>query len=305
VSFAGRRWRSRAAAILVSSVSVATGSATLAWIRHARGDATGARDAMAEAVRAADPSMCDMLNPVPAQWARLLLAQGDVGTVAQWTAERRLSPNDEPSYAHEPAYLVFARLLLAQARPDQSLALLDRLHADAAAQGRVGSVIEIQALRALALAASGDDAGGVKALAAALTLAHPQLYVRVFADEGRPMATLLGRLIATQGERPATNTIPVGYLGRLAQAFDQDAAAGAADVASKTAVLPRLVTALSDRELQVLRLVAEGKPNRVIADDLYVSIHTVKKHVTHILDKLGAANRTEVAARARELRLLP
>jgi LuxR family maltose regulon positive regulatory protein len=286
--------------------SLANGLATLAWIRQADGDVPNALDAIAEAERVADPSAADLLNPVPAQRARLLLAQGDVAAAARWTAKRGLGPDDEPSYPREPAYLVLARVLLAQDLPDQALRLLDRLQVDATAHGRIGSVIEIQALRALALAASGDDAGAVDTLAAAFTLGHPQGYVRVFADEGPPMAALLGRLIATQRSKPsATKAIPVDYLGRLVRAFDQDAASGAVEAAPGRAVVAALVTALSDRELEVLRLVAAGKPNREIADELYVSIHTVKKHVTHILDKLGAANRTEVTARARELGLLP
>ena len=83
---------------------------------------------------------------------------------------------------------MLARVLLAQDRPGQALALLDRLHAAAVTQGRTGSLIETGALRALALAATGDEAGAVTALAGALTLACPQGYVRVFADEGPPMA---------------------------------------------------------------------------------------------------------------------
>jgi ATP/maltotriose-dependent transcriptional regulator MalT len=286
---------------------LATGLATLAWIRHIEGNATAALDAIEEAERVApSPAVADLHNPVPAQRARLLLVCGDVAAAARWTEQRGLTADDEASYPREPAYLVLARVLLAQDLPDRALRLLDRLQVDASAHERIGSLIEIQALRALALAASGDEAGAVDTLAAALTLAHPQRYVRVFADEGPPMAALLGRLIATQRSEPrATKAIPVDYLGRLLRTFDQDAARGAVEAAPGRAVVAGPVTALSDRELEVLRLVAAGKPNRQIADELYVSIHTVKKHVTHILDKLGAANRTEVTARARELGLLP
>ena len=121
-----------------------------------------------------------------------------MAAAARWTDETGLHADDEPRYPREPGYLVLARVLLAQERPAEALALLDRLYAAAVAQDRVGSVIEAGALRALALAACGQDADAVDALADVLTLACPQGYVRVFADEGPPMAALLTRLIAAQ-----------------------------------------------------------------------------------------------------------
>jgi tetratricopeptide repeat protein len=135
------------------------------------------------------PAVANLLNPVPAQRARLL-AQGDVAAAARWAKERGLAAEDKPGYTREPEYLV----LVAQNHPGPAPGLLDRLHAAATAQGRAGSVIEIQVLRALALAASGDQAAAAGALAGAFTLACPQGYVRVVADEGAPMGVLLGRL---------------------------------------------------------------------------------------------------------------
>ena len=108
---------------------------------------------------------------------------------------------------------MLARVLLAQDRPGEALALLDRLLAEAAAQDRMGSVIEIRALRALALAAGGDEPAAVDTLAEALTLACPQGYVRVFADEGPPMRALLGRIVAAhRAGQPAARGIPFGTL---------------------------------------------------------------------------------------------
>ena len=165
---------------------LATGLAALAWIRQAQGDHAGALEAMGEAGRVApDPAVPGLLNPIPAQRARLLLARGEVTPAARWTEERGLAPDDDPGYPREPEYLVLARVLLAQDDPAQALALLDRMHAAAAAQGRTGSVIEIQALRALALAAAGDQDAAVDALAQALMLGCPRGYVRVFAADGR------------------------------------------------------------------------------------------------------------------------
>jgi LuxR family transcriptional regulator, maltose regulon positive regulatory protein len=166
---------------------LATGLATLAWTRQAGGDPSGALDAMGEAERAMPGPAVGLINPVPAPRARLLLAQGEVAAAARWIQEHGLGPDDEPVYPREPEYLALARVLLAQDRPGPALALLERLHAAAAAQDRAGSIIEIQALRALALTAAGQEARAVDVLAAALTLACPQCYVRVFADEGPPM----------------------------------------------------------------------------------------------------------------------
>src|SRR5215468_5764513 len=136
---------------------LATSLATLAQIRQAQGDAAAAAAAMDEAQQAGpSPQVVALLNPVPSLWARLKLAHGDLAAVARWAAERGLGPDDEPSYIREPEHLVLARMLLAQDLPGQAIALLQRLLDVAAGQGRTGSVIEIAALRALALAARGD-----------------------------------------------------------------------------------------------------------------------------------------------------
>jgi LuxR family maltose regulon positive regulatory protein len=134
--------------------------------------------------------------------------------------------------------------------------------------------------------------------------------VRVFADEGAPMSALLGRLVAAQrvaaqrSDRNAAGGVPLAYLGRLLRAFGDEATPGASPSRGRGVGIPGLVEALSERELEVLRLVAAGKPNREIAAELYVALDTVKKHLTHIFEKLGAANRTQATARARELGLL-
>jgi LuxR family transcriptional regulator, maltose regulon positive regulatory protein len=152
---------------------LALGLATLAWIRQATGDQVGALQAMGEAERVApSPSLADVV--IPADKARLLLAQGDVAAAARWAEERSLNPGGEPTYLREREHLVLARVLLVQHRPGPALALLDRLHTAAESQHRTGSVIEIRALQALALAAAGDEASAVDALAGALTLACPR-----------------------------------------------------------------------------------------------------------------------------------
>ncbi len=181
---------------------------------------------------------------------------------------------------------------------------VERLHALAAAQGRRGSVIEVQALQALALAAAGDEPEGLATLAGALALGAPEGYVRVFVDEGAPRGGAArqahdGRAGAGRGRRrrparlprPAHRRVRAGRPGRPPQP-------------GRGAVLPGLVVPLSARELEVLGLLAAGKPNQAIAAELVITLDTVKRHVTHILDKLGAANRTQAVTQARELGLL-
>jgi LuxR family maltose regulon positive regulatory protein len=236
------------------------------------------------------------------QRARLLLAQGDVTAAAQWAEAAGLRPDDEPDYPREPEYLLLARVLLARNEPDLALTLLQRLLEGAVSQARTGSIIEIQALHALTLVAIGDDAGAIGALTVALTLASRHGHVRVFADEGAPMHVLLTRLSAAQaGQRDAARRIDPGYLAALMDAFGQ---AGSVPPSAR-ATPPGLAEPLTDRELEVLRLIAAGKSNQRIAHDLVVALDTVKKHVSHVMGKLGAANRTEAAARGRQLGLIP
>jgi LuxR family maltose regulon positive regulatory protein len=280
---------------------LAAGLVTLAWIRQASGDPAGAREAIEEAMRAA-PEPPGLLNPVPAQRARLLLAQGDAAAAASWTGENGLGAGDEPDYARESGHLVLARVLLAQGRPADALALLDRLHAAALAGGRTASVIEAGALRALALAASDEDAAAA-VLAGVLALACPQGYVRVFADAGPPMAALVGRQVAAQRSGRAVTTVAPGCLARLQSAFS--AAPGQPGSPPRSGSAPGLVDPLTSREQEVLELLAAGSSNRAIAAELVVTIDTVKKHVSHVLDKLGAASRTEAVACARALGLIP
>jgi LuxR family transcriptional regulator, maltose regulon positive regulatory protein len=288
---------------LVYTPLLAVGLALLAWIKQAEGDPAGALESMGEAARLApDPAITSLLNPVPADQARLLLAQGDVAAAGRWVGERGLGAEDELPYPSEVDYLVLARVLIAQGLPGRAVALLDRLHDSAAGQGRMGCLIEAGALRALALAAAGEEGRATSALAEALRLGCAEGYVRVFADEGAPMRALLGRLAsARRTQRSAASGIPASYLARILRAFDTKPA----ERPAATTAVPGLPEPLTSRERQVLGLLALGRANRDIAAELVVTLDTVKRHVSHILAKLGAANRTEAVARARTLNLIP
>jgi ATP/maltotriose-dependent transcriptional regulator MalT len=131
-------------------------------------------------------------------------------------------------------------------------------------------------------------------------MACPQGYVRVFADEGAPMETLLGWLVAAQRDgESAAGGVELAYLARLLRVSGGKAAAAGARRSAVT--VPGLVEPLTARELEVLRLLAAGTTNQAIAAELVVSLDTAKKHVSHVLGKLGAANRTEAVTRARQL----
>jgi LuxR family maltose regulon positive regulatory protein len=284
---------------------LATGLATLAWVRQASGDPSGARAAMAEAVELGPgPAVTSLLNPVLAERARLQLAQGDTTAAQRWATERGLESCGVPEHSREPEYLVFARLLIAQQQPATALALLDRLAENAT--GRTGSRIEIQMLRALALAASGHHPEALDALADALGCARREGWARVFLDEGDPMAALLRRLAATAASSPGnTRAVDLGQVASLLRTLDETGGSGPRPRGiDGRAPIPGMVEQLSPRELEVLGLLAAGRPNREIAQELFVTVDTVKKHVTHVLGKLGAANRTQAAARARALGLL-
>jgi LuxR family transcriptional regulator, maltose regulon positive regulatory protein len=294
---------------VTSARQLAEALVVLARIQLALGDQVAASAAISEAREAGpSPDVVDLFNPAGAQRVRLLLAQGELAQAAAWVAARGLDPGDQPSYPREREYLLLARLLIAQGEPARALLLLGRLHASAAAQARTGSLVEIGTVTALARAACGQDAGAAEALAEALALAWREGYVRVFADEGAPLAAVLDRLIAGQrgGRTPPAPGVPPGYLRRLRAAFgprDARAVAPQPVIATQVAA-PMLAEPLTDRELQVLALLAAGTSNQQIASELVVALETVKKHVGHILGKLGAANRTQAVARARALGLL-
>src|SRR6266498_1181452 len=279
---------------LTSTQSLASGLATLAWILQAKGNTGGAREAMDEAYRVMLPvEVVALLNPVPAERARLLLAQGDVKEVARWVEERGLEEGDEPNYSQEREYLVLARYLLSRNMLDQALALLERLAVAAKDQARMGSLIEIHLLQALGFQAAGKADQAVKVVAQALMQAEPEGYIRTFVDEGRPMAALLHRALS--------RGVTADYTARLLAAFPA--------VDQGTQPSPAPVTfpfnePLSERELEVLRLLASGASNQEIAEELSIALTTARKHVSNIIGKLGVTNRTQAVSRGRDFGLL-
>ena len=253
-------------------------------------------------------------SPTVAWKARIWIAQsetdpGRLEAAAQLLQERGLSTDGELTNVREDEHLALARLLIAQGkrRPgdgalEEATGLLERRLQAVEAGGIVPKVIEILALRALALQAQGHIAPALAALERALSLAEPQGYVRTFVDGGPPMAQLLDRALS-QGITP-------DYVARLLTAFKEDRFARqrtkdeASERCSSFVARPSSLILLSERELEVLRLIAAGLTNREIAETLVIALGTAKAHTANIYTKLGVRNRSQAVARARELDLL-
>jgi LuxR family transcriptional regulator, maltose regulon positive regulatory protein len=234
--------------------------------------------------------------------ARMNVAQGDLSAAAQWAQEIERSTSGDLNPGREFEHITLAQIYLAQQRLDDAQRLLARLLPAAQAAGRMGCVLEIVILQALTADAHGNQAEALATLEHALTVAEPEGYVRIFVDEGAPMAALL-RAAHQHGIAP-------GYVARLLAAFPSAADRGLRTESltpARSVLSPQsstLVEPLSERELDVLRLIAEGHSNQAIADWLVVAVSTVKKHVNNIYGKLDVQSRTQALLRARELKLL-
>ena len=267
----------------------------MARLREAEGDLDGALELLHEAQRVYVGDYFPDVRPVAAVRARLWIAQRNLGAALGWAQERGLSIDDDVSYLREFEHITLARVLLARSADehslDQALGFLGRLLEAAEAGGRTGSVIEILVQQALAHQLQGDAPAALAALERALALAEPEDYVRMFVDEGRPMAVLLAVLAKAAGRGPAAP-----YARRLLTAFDRtaDAAPGPQS----------LIEPLSERELDVLRLLRTDLDGPGIARELVVSLHTVRSHTKRIYAKLGVNNRRAAVRRAEALDLL-
>jgi LuxR family transcriptional regulator, maltose regulon positive regulatory protein len=232
------------------------------------------------------------VRPIAAMRCRVRIAEGDLSPAAEWAADRGVGVDDEPDYMDEYEHLTLARLMLAQHRADHRLdrvaavlGLLDRLHAAAADAGRDGSVLEIRTLQALAHHAHGDLPQALAVLDRSVAeTPEPESYVRLYLDEGAPMLALLHHAAG-------------GHTGVLRQRARR--------------LLERVETPgqpladpLSQRELQVLRLLDSELTGPAIARQLYVSVNTLRTHTKRIFTKLDVSTRAAAVRRAHERGLL-
>jgi LuxR family maltose regulon positive regulatory protein len=282
----------------------------LAYLNQAKGDYEAAFDLLGiiNSIKNEFPVRRINISPEPGfEQLRILLSHFRpemahlLTEVAQHVEIMSLRPDDEinfssTGYTHEHKYSDLARGLIALGRASDVLPLLERLMEGARLMGRQGDEIRYLVLNALAHYSLENIPFALDNLSQALTLAEPQGYVRLFIDEGPPMARLLYEALSRE--------IAPEYLRRLLAAFP--VTEPEEDTSTKfQADQSGLIEPLSERELEVLQLIAEGLNNPEIAARLFLSVHTVKTHIRNIYGKLNVHNRTQAIAQAKAFGLLP
>jgi LuxR family maltose regulon positive regulatory protein len=289
----------------------------MARTREAEGDLDGALMLLDEADQLYMSDFSPNVRPIAALKSRVWLAQGRLGEALDWARELGLSAQGELSYGHEFEHITLARVLLAQYKSSRAgnsildaVGLLQRLLQAAEAGQRMGSVIEILLLQALAHQMQGDIPAALMPLSRALALAEPEGYIRLFVDEGPAMVLLL--------REAAARAIMPDYTGTLLAAFpepdkearrkgDKEIDRALVSSVSRSPGLPvsqSLAEPLSERELDVLRLLRTDLSGPDIARELMVSLNTLRTHTKNIYDKLGVNSRRAAIHRAEELKLL-
>lgn len=244
---------------------------------------------------------------VAVQQVRMYLAMGETQAAIRWTQEHCTDWKSSYSYTIELMAILWARVWLAQGKASEAIETLEHALPVARAAGRWGVVIELLVLQALALALARQDAPALAALQEALELAEPEGYTRIFLDEGEPMARLLRMVYRSKekGSREYETRLLEALLPAEAparpvshQVLEGESAPG------KLPHYPVLIDPLTERELEVLGLIAEGYSNQEIAEQLFVTLGTVKAHLSHIYNKLDVRSRTQAVAKADQLQLL-
>jgi LuxR family maltose regulon positive regulatory protein len=281
---------------------VSLGQLALARVKQAQGDSESALRLVRKTEQVARQYNSNYwaAQAVTVQ-TQLWLAQGQINMAEQW-AEGRTIPAGAPlDYLHELEYLTLVRLFLAQARqgqplPEESISsALSLLREKAEEGGRTGRVLQVLVLQALADQLRGNLDRAITTLGQALRLAEPEGYIRLFVDEGEPME----RLLVAGSQRPEAGHQM--YLRELLASFKK---VTHDDLPISHLASESLVEPLSERELEILRLIANGMSNTQIAEKIIVTVGTVKWHLNNIYGKLNVRSRTQAIARARELELL-
>jgi LuxR family maltose regulon positive regulatory protein len=270
-------------------------------IADAEGDPQEAITLLDQAEQLYRPGFFPDVRPIAAMKARVWITHGNLSQAADWADGRGVSATDDAGYLSEFDHLTLVRLLIARhrAHPDpgalgQAVRLLDRLHEAAETSGRVGSLVEIRMLQALAQDAQGHRPQALQSLGQALAQApEPEGYVRLFLDEGAPMMGLL-----RDAEHQGLAGDHARRLLSLSAARDGEAAR------ARQRLVPPSAGPLTERELQVLRLLDSELSGPQIARELFVSHNTLRTHTKHIFTKLEVTTRRAAVRRARERGLM-
>ena len=267
-------------------LSACEGYRTLARCHFSQGNLAAVQKTLTEAIQTAEQyQLPNELAIIRTTEARLATLAGDTALATRWMQTARVSLEDDLAYESEQAHLVLARVNLALGRPHHALVLLKRLRRAAQTAERITPLIEIHILTALAYQVSGDIPAALNSLRLALQLAEPNGFVRLFLDEGIPIQRLLSKM----RDEDEKNT----YRDQLLASFHP----------SPFSLQP-LIEVLSPREMDVLRLLVRGLSDKEISEQLIIAPTTVIWHNQNIFRKLGVSNRTQAAARAREMRLV-
>jgi LuxR family maltose regulon positive regulatory protein len=293
-------------------IGMLDGYVSLALVKQAQGDIEGARMEIGKARNLAQSfdiiELDDLM--IDAYQVCLWLVQGNLGAALEWAEQRELSMNGElsgrawkdqsdflgNSYLSALEQLALARLLLATGRREDSLTLLKKLFESCQKKGFGWLAFEAQTITAMAFHSLGATEQALDSLQNALSMTVTDKPIRIFLEAGKPMRELL----KSYSQLPSTAGDLRSYANRILSAFEVESKMPAHEGQGDSSILE----ILSPREAEVLRLLAEGFSNQEIAQKMVVASSTVKSHVHHIYNKLGATKRTQAVARARELGLL-
>jgi LuxR family maltose regulon positive regulatory protein len=270
---------------------------SLTRVLFSKGDIAGAEEVIQKIFKVARESNVPtwIMNLNAAWQLRIWLAQGKLEAASQWMNERKPDLKKELSHFDGMEYIGFARVLIAQGKLNESISILDRLLEAAKTGGDVTREIELLILQAFAFQSGGDMNQALVTIEKALNLGESRGFYRIFVDEGPSMASLLYEALG--------HGIAPDYVNRLLGAFSSNISEQA-DPSASQVFESGYIEPLSEREIEVLQLVAEGMTNPEIAAKLILSLYTIKTHTRNIYGKLGVNNRTQAVAKARALGIL-